>query len=112
MAKSERRKDPRETLQGRIYLWWQDANGRDCVAHGDCIDVSSHGLQMEISHPVTSRTVVYFRFQELHLTASATVRYCRQRGRFYRVGLEVLGQDILQQLAKAGVGAGRPVLRI
>jgi len=107
MGKANRRKYPREILEGRIYLWWQDTNGRDCVAHGTCVDVSAHGVQLEVSHPISARTLVYFRLQEVHLTASATVRYCRPRGRSYRVGLEVSGQDILQQLAKAGAGTAR-----
>ena len=111
MSKSERRRHPREAIEAKVYLWWQDSRSADCIAHGHCVDVSIRGLQVEISHPIAARTVVYFRFQELHVTASATVRYCRQRGRTYRVGLEMLGQEnILQRIVKAGAGAARALV--
>jgi hypothetical protein len=53
-----------------------------------CLDVSEHGIAIEVVEPVIVRSFVTLRSEHLKLAGRAGVRYCRRSGGKYLVGLE------------------------
>lgn len=53
-----------------------------------CLDVSSHGACVECNEPLVARSILYLRAPSYGLMGNASVRYCRQQGQKYHIGLE------------------------
>ncbi|MBK9166938.1 MAG: PilZ domain-containing protein [Bryobacterales bacterium] len=87
----ELRSHPRYALQGSVAISWQDGHGRFRTSQSKGIDICVSGLQIEATDPIDLHTNVMVRSERLQLSASTAVRYCRQHGPRYRIGLEFTG---------------------
>ncbi len=71
----------------RVTLTWRDRHGEG-IAYGTCQDVSSDGMGVECCEPIPLKTPVVASMDRWAKPAS--VRYSRERGGSYRIGLEFL----------------------
>ena len=87
---AELRHDQRFTVdKDRLRVSWQDGQGRLCASDAKIIDASESGLAIEVPQPLPPLAKVRLRSGQRHLEGNATVRYCRQSGARYRVGLHL-----------------------
>ena len=93
--RSLRRRHRRDPLEARLRLVWYGETGEIHYVWATCIDISRHGMQVELdNHSVTDPNVrkVSFRFSDPEgFAGSALVRHVRERSPKYVLGLEFLG---------------------
>jgi hypothetical protein len=84
----KKRADPRVPLSGPIQVSWKYDPRLECHSQGRCLDVSARGLKMELPDPIDVSERIRFRVDHVHLTGTASVRYCNRVGRSYVIGVK------------------------
>ncbi|MGH9661611.1 MAG: PilZ domain-containing protein [Bryobacteraceae bacterium] len=87
----EWRHHPRFPISGPVSASWQDNRGEYQSAQVRGIDICETGLQIEHFSPLEIGSNVAVRTERYRFSATTAVRYCRQRGPKYRIGLEFTG---------------------
>src|SRR6266511_3395639 len=84
---SEKRQYVRERCQHAVQLVWHDSAGLLHTSSGECLDISSSGLRVELQDRIEGGTVVRAKILG-SLLGMATVRYCSPKKLKFIVGLE------------------------
>jgi len=85
------RRQDRTEISVPVQLTWTDRLGHDNFATGQSLDINDWGIRVQIAVPLTERTYVSLRAEQLQLAGRASVRSCRKLGTKYLVGLEFSG---------------------
>jgi len=68
---------------------WDDEHGTTLSERIKLLNLADHGAMVESMHKLPLRLVVRLKVESWQIDGSATVRYCRQKGSKYRIGLEL-----------------------
>jgi hypothetical protein len=88
-ARSNRRRHPRVTTNARITIYLEDGRGSRRSIEVRAVDASRTGILVQSDHPIPTGTVGFLQAATLMLAGKATVRYCRQQGLGYRIGMHL-----------------------
>lgn len=89
----ERRQTDRQPFSARVRVAWDCAGGDPMVLPGFCLDISEHGMRLDVPQPIPLRSYVTVRVENLlvSIPGRGSVRHCtRKRGR-YEIGVEFNG---------------------
>ena len=89
ISKRDRRQHERLPYCGPVRISLENEQGVVRYAHAKCLDVSEHGLRIELAEPLLVRTVLLLRADRINFSGSATVRSVALRGCKYTVGLNL-----------------------
>ncbi len=81
----EHRSHDRQKLRGPVTIFWTDTAG-DESCDGNCVDVSTYGILIEVPRPIPVRTNVRIEFHQSSVCSQAHVRHFRKHGTWFRVG--------------------------
>jgi PilZ domain len=87
-TKAERRKDPRLPGTDKVRLEWTDTSSQSKWVLGNCVDISTRGMRVEINDLVPENQYVRFELAKQNFRGSATVRNAKTKGRRSLIGLE------------------------
>jgi PilZ domain len=73
---------------GTIAVSFQDRSGRSRVTQGKSIDASEAGMQIEVTERIEAGSSITVRPEKQAVPLQAAVRYCRQEGPRFRLGLQ------------------------
>jgi len=68
---------------------WQDTSGNTSVERIVLVNLADKGAMIEMSRKLDLRLTVQLQVLSRRIDGSASVRYCRQKGLRYRIGLEL-----------------------
>jgi PilZ domain len=88
-ARSNKRRHPRVTTNVRITIYLENGRGSRRSIEVRAIDASRTGILVQSDHPIPTGTVAFLQAATLMLSGKATVRYCRQQGLGYRIGMHL-----------------------
>src|SRR4051794_18903307 len=71
-----------------IRVSWRDRFGQVKYAKAKCIDVSQHGISVELVEPVELQSYVSLQSDKLKLAGTAAVRHCERKAGKYIIGME------------------------
>lgn len=72
-----------------VTITWRDARGDNKFATARAIDISKHGIRLQLPEPLPIQAYVTLRATKLGLLGDASVRHCvRATGYKYAVGAE------------------------
>jgi hypothetical protein len=83
----ERRGDIRHQTEDRV--WVEIACGSLLRAEGKALDISEHGLRLELEQPLSKGMPVQVTFAEGALILFGDIQYCRPAGGRYTAGISV-----------------------
>ena len=89
--KSERRRDFRQPVSGKLRILWEDSEGRSQICRADLENVSSKGIRIRVDIRMETGTYVSVNDRNLGVVGRGSVRYCRYEKGRYIVGLEFSG---------------------
>jgi len=70
------------------FVRWEDAEGRERVSSAKLLNVSTHGIQLQLNEKIPYRSYVSCSDAKLHIAGTGLVRYCNfNKGKFL-IGLE------------------------
>ena len=87
-TQKDRRQSPRLACSASVWLSWAQNND----IRGECWEVCRKGLRIAIMHAIPNSVVVALRSDALGLQGNGVVRYCRQHGLRYDIGVEFVGE--------------------
>jgi hypothetical protein len=87
-GRPDSRKKARHPCSEEVRISWEDRLGDTKFARARCLDVSEHGLALQLVEPIQVCSYVNIRADKLKLAGRAAVRYCRRVGGKFFVGLE------------------------
>jgi len=90
-SKRDLRRHPRQRLDVRVRIAWQNSLGELRSCEAACLDISSSGLSVAIPESIPHRAIVHVRGINAQIDTSASVRYCRRHGMKYLLGVEFAG---------------------
>jgi len=87
----EKRKHPRQPLDGRLRISWHDSNGasRECTAR--IVDASESGFRVVLPDRLELRSYVFIYADRYNFKSAACVRYSVRSGMHHAAGLEFTG---------------------
>src|SRR4051812_34962002 len=88
MFVSNLRRNERVAVTERIALSWDDTPGQPRFSFAQCLNISPEGISIRSDKPMPVRAYVSLRSEKLHLTGTASVKYCIRKNNWYQVGLE------------------------
>ena len=88
-AGKDTRRYSRIPYTGPIRVSWED-RGQPCFAIGKSIDISQHGMRIEVLPPVRTGVRVQLAVERIGFAGSAAVKFVGRRGAKYLLGLELL----------------------
>jgi len=97
---SNRRRNPRVAANARITIYLEDGRGGRRSIEVRAIDISRTGILVQSDHPLPTGAVGFLQTPTLNLAGRATVRYCRQQGLGYRIGMYLPDALILRSLLR------------
>lgn len=101
-ARGERRLDPRLATNELKHLVWMDHEGLRCCVQVQLLDRSDDGVGFECSVCFEAGQMVWIELDdELH---RSVVRYCKDKGDVYRVGLLRIRRERRQSYREPTVG--------
>ena len=91
LARSNRRRQPRIPIptNGRITVYLDDGRGKRRSIEVRALDASRTGILVQSDHPIPAGTVGFLQAATFPLAGKATVRYCRQQGLGYKIGMHL-----------------------
>jgi c-di-GMP-related signal transduction protein len=100
---TEARKDLRHAATGSMRILWQDHAGKERISQCQLKNVSTKGLQLQLTEQIPVRTMISCNEVKLGITGRGTVRYCMHSKGKYLIGVEFAGGTGWQHpLAKKG----------
>ena len=87
--RSEKRKSERVELSEQGTVSWQTSDGDTFDEKVLLLNLSDNGVLIEMSRQLELRQIVQLKIPSWQIDGSASVRYCEQKGRKYRIGLEL-----------------------
>ena len=87
----ESRKHPRQPLDGRLKISWQDANGATHQSVGRIVDASESGFRIVLPDRLEQRSYVCLQVERYNFKSMACVRYSVRSGINFSAGLEFSG---------------------
>jgi hypothetical protein len=88
MAK-EKRRSQRIEINEPGTISWQAEDGNMLGEKIQMLNLGDDGAMIEMTRRLPMRQTVQFKVPSWEIDGSASVRYCRQRGLKYRIGLEL-----------------------
>lgn len=88
-VRSEKRKSERVEVSEQGTVSWRTSNGDTFGERVLLLNLSDNGVLIEMSHQLESRQTVQLKIPSQRIDGSASVRYCKQKGQKYRIGLEL-----------------------
>lgn len=86
---TEKRKSQRIEVNEPCSISWQSETGDTFAEKGVMLNLADNGGLLETSTKLPLRLVVQLKVPGWQIDSSASVRYCRQRGTKYRIGVEM-----------------------
>lgn len=86
--KANSRRHARHKADGNIHILWEDSTGREKVSIAQLVNVSTHGLQIQMAERVPIHATVSCNDAKRGISGRGSVRYCNQSKGAYLVGLE------------------------
>lgn len=71
-----------------VEVSWSGPDGKRRSALGNTIDISVHGMQVEVNASIPADCSIQVRFAGIELSSKASVRHCAQICSWFRMGLE------------------------
>jgi hypothetical protein len=87
----ELRKHERISWTGKVAISWIDGLGTSRTGVGECVNLSSRGMQLRLRNPIDVRGYVYLQCKQAGLHGSASVRSCNRHNQTYVIGVEFEG---------------------
>ena len=87
--RSEKRKSERVELSEPGTVSWQTPDGDTVGERVLLVNLSDNGVLIEMTRQLELRQIVQLKIPSWQIDGSASVRYCRQKGLKYRIGLEL-----------------------
>jgi len=87
-GKGHKRRNVRHAITGELSLVCEDRFGRPSAVPATLQNISARGMQVQTSEPIRIDSLVQCSDAKLHLSGTATVRYCKPAKGKYLVGLE------------------------
>ncbi|MFZ3343056.1 MAG: HDOD domain-containing protein [Terriglobales bacterium] len=84
----EARKRVRHAASGSLRILWEDSEGKERVMNARLVNVSTHGLQLQVSEKIPARTSVSCNDAKRGISGRGSVRYCNYSKGSYVVGVE------------------------
>jgi len=85
------RRQDRVSCSQTVTVMWRDNRGEDKFANAQALDVSSHGLRLQLPEAVPYQTSLTLRAAKLGLHGRASVRHCARKGTRFAVGVQFAG---------------------
>lgn len=82
------RRHERQKFRGAVALTWTNTKGVRARTLGNCLDVSLHGLLVEVPEPIPTHTELAVRISGLSSPVFATVRHWHECAGWFRIGLQ------------------------
>lgn len=86
---TERRRSQRIELSEAGAISWQSETGDTFGERVKVLNLADTGAMIEASVKLPLRQTIQLRVDSWRIDSAATVRYCRQKGLKYRIGLEM-----------------------
>jgi len=74
-----------------VTVMWRDSRGEDKFTTAQALDVSPHGLRLQLPEAVPFQTCITLRAVKLGLHGRASVRHCSRSGTRFAVGVQFAG---------------------
>lgn len=85
---NDRRRHKRFPINGRVHVYWKDADGRDHVSIADVLNASVAGAQLQVEQPLPIGTFISCDDPERGHCGHGQVCYCSPVRSKYNIGLE------------------------
>jgi len=91
LAHSNRRRQPRIPIptNGRITVYLEDGRGKRRSIEVRALDASRTGILVQSDHAIPCGTIGFLQSAAFAVAGRATVRYCRQQGLGYKIGMHL-----------------------
>lgn len=86
---TEKRHSQRIEVNEHGTLSWQTEEGSTMAEKILLLNLADNGGMIEASRKLPLRQTVHLKVPSWQIDSSASVRYCRQKGLKYRIGLEL-----------------------
>ena len=86
--KTDSRREVRHAIEGNVNIMWADSTGREKVMVAQVLNVSVHGLQLQLTERLPVQTSLYCNAPKIGISGRGVVRYCNMRQGKYLIGLE------------------------
>jgi hypothetical protein len=110
-ARPNRRRQPRIPTNGRITVYLEDGRGKRRSVEVRVLDASRTGILVQSDHPIPAGTVGFLQAATFPLSGKTTVRYCRQQGLGFRIGLHLpdalISRSLLGETGKNRCSEGK-----
>lgn len=90
-SRREERKRARHAASGRLRILWQDSEGRERTADAMLMNVSTHGLQLQVLDRIPPASYIICNDARLGISGRGAVRYCNYSKGKYLIGIEFSG---------------------
>ena len=85
------RRQDRVNCSQTVTVMWRDNRGEEKFANAQALDVSAHGLRLQMPEAVPHQTSITLRAAKLGLHGRASVRHCFRKGGRFAVGVQFAG---------------------
>jgi len=82
-----RRRYERLPVEGTLVASWKNLNDEVITHRCHCVNLSQRGIAIVSDAPAPLSADTYVHYSQHGVKSFATVRYCRQRGGKYQIGL-------------------------
>ena len=86
---TEKRRSHRIEVNDPGSISWQNESGENMTDRIMLTNLGDNGAMVEMSSKLSLRQSVQLRVPAWQIDGSASVRYCRQKGLKYQIGLEL-----------------------
>jgi EAL and modified HD-GYP domain-containing signal transduction protein len=108
LRKANTRREPRQAVDVRLRVLWQDESRREHISNARLVNVSGFGMQLLVDDKIPLRAVVSCSDPKLGISGRGSVRYCTFSKGKYVVGVEFSnGTGWQDPLASAGGSVSR-----
>ncbi|HUA19782.1 MAG TPA: PilZ domain-containing protein [Bryobacteraceae bacterium] len=85
------RRQDRLNCTQTVTVMWRDSRGEDKFANVPALDVSPHGLRLQLPEAVPYQATITLRAAKLGLHGRASVVHCSRKGTRFAVGVQFAG---------------------
>ena len=91
LRKSNTRREVRHEVNLPVRILWTDESGREIFGPARLVNVSVHGMQLQVETRIPARTTITCNEMSLGISARGAARYCNFAKGKYLVGVECSG---------------------